>query len=927
MSVRRAVAVLLPAALASVLAAPPAQAEPKPRGDDGLMALPALRAPVTDENFYFVMADRFENGSSANDTGGLGDDPLVSGFDPTERGFYNGGDLAGLLDRIDYIQGLGTTSIWLTPSFKNKAVQLDGPSAGYHGYRITDFTQIDPHLGTNAELRALVDAAHARGMKVYFDIITNHTADVIGYLEGARTSSFAKDVEPYRTAAGVPFDDRDYAGGDTFPPLSPTVSFPYTPVLDPGEEDLKVPDWLNDVTLYHNRGNTTFVGEDSFYGDFFGLDDLFTEHPRVVDGMIEIYKTWIADFGIDGFRIDTMKHVNDEFWQRFGPEVLQFAHEQGKREFFMFGEVFDTTKSFTSHFSTHDRMQAVLDFPFQDAARNFAARSLPTDQLTTFFAGDDWYTDADSNVYQLPTFLGNHDMGRIGFFVQSDNPGAGDGEWLARDQLAHELMYFSRGNPVVYYGDEQGFTGSGGDQLARQTLFASQVPDYLDDDLLGTDATHAQDNFVPSHPLYQTISTLADLTREHPALRDGAQQHRYSTDEAGIYAFSRIDRDDQREYVVALNNSEETQTAAIPTYVGKRSYLRLYGDGPHRVKSGAAATLTLSVPPLSAVVYQSAGRIPHSKSAPAISLEEPAPAAESRGRMLVSADVRGSSFYEVTFYAKVGSGDWAPIGTDDTAPYRVFHDVGALRPGTPLEYRAVVLDNGRHTATSEAESTSVPAPVLTIQAPAEGTNVRGTVEVSAVADPERATHVVSFERRIADGEWNPIGTDDSSPVYTAFDVLPATLAAGTVIQYRAILTEPDGTRVTSAIRTVRYAGPPLEVATLRYFRPAGDYGDPPSQGCGLHMWGDAVDPAVLAQIAWDQPWPRTTVDADGWAVYEIPLIDDTQPVNFIMHLPSGDTVPTTREPGGDRSFVPINNPAVWIVQGNPTEYTSPPPTG
>ncbi len=93
-------------------------------------------------------------------------------------------------------------------------------------------------------------------------------------------------------------------------------------------------------------------------------------------------------------------------------------------------------------------MQAVLDFPFQEAARNFASRGQPASQLTSFFAGDDWYTDADSNVYELPTFLGNHDMGRIAGFVQADNPGAGDPEWVARDRLAHELMYFSRGNPV-----------------------------------------------------------------------------------------------------------------------------------------------------------------------------------------------------------------------------------------------------------------------------------------------------------------------------------------------------------------------------------------------------------------------------------------------------------------------------------------------
>jgi alpha-amylase len=375
-------------------------------------------------------------------------------------------------------------------------------------------------------------------MKVYFDIITNHTADVIGYEEGARTAYVPKDKEPYLTASGTPFDDRDYAGTENFPPLSATKSFPYTPKLDADEQNLKVPSWLNDVTLYHNRGNTTFASEDSYYGDFFGLDDLFTEHPTVVNGMIEIYKTWIRELGIDGFRIDTMKHVNDEFWQKFGPEVLAYARSQGKSEFFMFGEVFDLSRPFTSTFTTRDTMQAVLDFPFHDAARNFASKGAPTSQLGTFFRNDDWYTDADSNVYQLPTFLGNHDMGRIGFFVKDDNSGATENELRARDRLAHELMYFSRGNPVVYYGDEQGFTGTGGDQVARQTMFASQVGDYLDDDLLGTDSTHAQDNFNSNHPLYRRISELADLTA-HPALRDGAHQDRYSSDEAGIYAFSR----------------------------------------------------------------------------------------------------------------------------------------------------------------------------------------------------------------------------------------------------------------------------------------------------------------------------------------------------------------------------------------------------
>jgi alpha-amylase len=240
----------------------------------------SLRAPVTGENFYFVMADRFENGSTANDQGGLGADPQVSGFQPTHKGYYHGGDLKGLLNRIDYIRDLGTTAIWLTPSFKNKAVQPEDSSAGYHGYWITDFTQIDPHLGTNQDLKALVDAAHKRGMKLYFDIITNHTADVIKYTKAGRPPYVSKDVSPYKTVAGTPFDDRDYAGANSFPALDPDVSFPYHPFNPAGEEMRKVPAWLNDVTLYHNRGNTTFVGENSLYGDFFGLDDLSRSSRR-----------------------------------------------------------------------------------------------------------------------------------------------------------------------------------------------------------------------------------------------------------------------------------------------------------------------------------------------------------------------------------------------------------------------------------------------------------------------------------------------------------------------------------------------------------------------------------------------------------------------------------------------------------------------
>jgi hypothetical protein len=194
--------------------------------DDALVESPARQAGAG-EQFYFVMTDRFANGDTSNDAGGLEGDRLTTGFDPTDKGFYQGGDIAGIRDNLDYIEGLGTSAIWLTPSFANKPVQGEGAnaSAGYHGYWITDFTRIDPHLGTNEELQALIADAHARGIKVYFDIITNHTADVIDYAEG-QYSYIDQATSPYTDAAGTAFDPADHAGTGGFPELDPATSFP-----------------------------------------------------------------------------------------------------------------------------------------------------------------------------------------------------------------------------------------------------------------------------------------------------------------------------------------------------------------------------------------------------------------------------------------------------------------------------------------------------------------------------------------------------------------------------------------------------------------------------------------------------------------------------------------------------------------------------
>ena len=657
---------------------------------DRALAGSSLRKPVTREQFYFLMADRFANGSAANDQGGLTGSRLETGFDPTDKGFYHGGDLAGVAKKLDYIKALGTTSIWLTPTFKNRAVQGTGvdASAGYHGYWITDFTQIDPHLGTNAEMKSLVNAAHAKGMKVFFDIITNHTADVVDNQGGAH-AYVSKATSPYKDVSGTVFDDKTYAGGSTFPALSAATSFPYVPVFrSEADKTVKAPAWLNDPTVYHNRGDSTFAGESSEYGDFVGLDDLFTEQPKVVDGMTDIYKKWV-DFGIDGFRIDTVKHVNTAFWQKFAPAIQAEAKATGKPDFFMFGEVYDSSPTVMSQFTTTAKLPATLDFGFQANALAFA-QGKPTTGLRDLYAADDHYTDTDSNAYQLPTFLGNHDMGRAAMMLKGS--GVTGTDLMSRTRLANDLMFLTRGQPVVYYGDEQGFIGAGGDKDARQDMFATKVTQYAGEEILGGTAG-SKDRFDTKAPLYQQISALSRLRAGNPGLADGAQIHRYASDAAGIYAFSRVDAASGTEYLVVANNSTTAKSATFSTYGKNAEFAPVYGTQV-ALRSARDTRVTASVPALSVSVWKATDRLPRRTAAPATWMTSPQPGAVVGGKAEISAALTENVFGQVTFAERpVGTSTWKVLGTDDNAPYRVFDDVSALAKGTLLEYRAITKDN------------------------------------------------------------------------------------------------------------------------------------------------------------------------------------------------------------------------------------------
>ncbi|WP_327684605.1 pullulanase-type alpha-1,6-glucosidase [Streptomyces sp. NBC_00467] len=898
---RRAVVGIVGALCAALVPAAPVAAEtkaPGPPSDARLAAEPA-RHDLTREQFYFVLPDRFANGDPANDRGGLQGDRLDTGYDPADKGFYQGGDLKGLTKKLDYIKGLGTTGIWLAPIFKNRPVQGTGKdaSAGYHGYWITDFTQVDPHFGTNKDLEILIDKAHAKGMKVFFDVITNHTADTVDYAE-KKYGYRPKGAYPHLDASGRPFDDR--AGV----PAVDADSFPYTPVTR-DNTPAKVPSWLNDPTMYHNRGDSTFAGESSEYGDFSGLDDLWTERPEVVTGMERIYQKWVRDFDIDGFRIDTVKHVDMDFWTQWATALDAYAAKQGRDDFFMFGEVFSADTAVTSPYVTRGRLDATLDFPFQDAARAYASQGAPADRLAKVFADDYRYTTDKANAYEQVTFLGNHDMGRIGTFLKQDNPTADDAELLGRARLSNELMFLSRGNRVIYYGDEQGFTGAGGDKDARQTLFASRTPDYLDDDQLGTDRTHASDAYDPGHPLYRSIAALSRLTTAHPALRDGVQQQRYA--EGSVYAFSRTDTRRKTEYLVAVNNGTAPKTVAVTTGSADTAFRGIYGSTA-TTRSDAARKVTVTVPALSSVVLRAATPQPAPAAKPVISLK--APAAGATGAVEIAADADGGQLARVVFAAQVGNGPWSTLGTADHAPYKVTQHIGTTVPaGTPLRYKAVVVDAAGRTASALASTTAGQAP---------------PPEKPGAVDRDHA--VVHYQRPDGDYDGWQLKSGSTTAAFTGRDAYGA-FAWITLDDDASTLpytVEKNGTadgpqRTVDLARTGEVwiaqgkdaqrdrapdgAYPPQDKtkAVLHYHRPDGDY-----DGWGLHTWTGAANPTD-----WSKPLQPVRTDAYG-ATFEVPLAAGAGSLSYILHKGDQKDLPT------DQSLdLATYGNEVWLLAGQP----------
>ena len=674
------------------------QRTPPPPAGAALAALsqPPVRPAIAGHRIYFVLTDRYANGNPANDRGGATGGRTLTGFDPTDPGWFHGGDFAGLTGDctgtktgLARLKDLGFNAIWMTPPYGQRTVQ--GDSAAYHGYWITGFDRIDPHLGTDAEFGAFVECAHRLGMKVYLDVVVNHTGDVILPTGG---SSFLDPAEvPYRDCRGRRFDPARYTTR-TFPCLR-TSNMPRVPIVPTADRAAKSPAWLNDPTRYHNRGDVSFdsCSELCFeQGDFFGLDDLFTEQPVVMRGLADVYGEWIRKYRVDGFRIDTARHVNRAFFRLWVPRILATARAAGVPDFQIFGEAFLTDTTELAVFVRDRGLPNVLDFPLQDAIVRFAGGSAGSVGIRNRLRDDDYFQTADGVAHVPPTFIGNHDIGRAALKIQEQTGASvSPDELLRRTLLAHSLLYLLRGAPVEYYGDEVGIVGRGGDKQARHDLFPTQVAEWRSEPRIGGGPIGAGSAFdvTAGHPVAEHLKALSRLREAHPVFWRGNTVVRIA--EGPRLLLSRFDPVTRREYVIAVNASKEEKQFGFATATPSATWTPLLGAStPAQSRDGG--NFGFFVPPLSAVVY--------------VADREPR-AGVGAGLLVVQRDrftdywrvgIRdpdGPNSRSVTFAVwRASTKRWQRLAADDSPPYRAFLDPQKFRRNEQVYLSAVVRSLG-----------------------------------------------------------------------------------------------------------------------------------------------------------------------------------------------------------------------------------------
>ncbi|WP_047984440.1 alpha-amylase family glycosyl hydrolase [Ornithinibacillus californiensis] len=401
-----------------------------------------------DEMIYFIMTDRFHNGDTSNDYQVDLNDPRA----------YHGGDFQGIIEKLDYIQEMGFTAIWLTPIVKNEP-------KGYHGYWTEDFYEVEEHFGTLEEFKTLVQEAHERDIKIILDLVVNHT----GY------------QHPWLTDP----DKQDWF-----------------------HEDQTILDWDNQENVENGR--------------LAGLPDLAQENPETRKYLLDMAKWWIEETDIDGYRLDTVKHVPKDFWEQFATEVKSV-----KEDFFLIGEVWHSDPTYVADYAKTG-IDSFVDYPFFNEATRIFSNA---DQRIGRYMHGIWERNQTlyENPYILGNFIDNHDNKRFTRLVLENNE-----DPATRLKLALAYMYTAPGIPIVYYGTE--IAMDGGEDPDNRHLMEFQ-----------------------DHEIISYISTLGEMRQENPALTKG--DFVMLVDQIGTSVFSRTYEDEQ--LLIAINNTVEDQEVVL----------------------------------------------------------------------------------------------------------------------------------------------------------------------------------------------------------------------------------------------------------------------------------------------------------------------------------------------------------------------------
>ncbi len=501
-----------------------------------------------DEVIYQVLIDRFADGDVNNN----------ARVEAGALARYQGGDWKGIEDHLDYFTDLGVTTLWISPVVKN--VETDADVDGYHGYWAQDLGQTNPHFGDLAALRSMIASAHDKGLKVVLDIVTNHMGQVFYYdmnLNGHADIYIAGTGGTSPVTRISEFDpDYDPRGVQASTSLGNDGRAPIIFIHDAAINREPPPGILGTASAYHGFGRILNydIPEQRMLGDFpGGLKDVATELPEVRAALIDGYTKWVELADFDGFRIDTVKHVEEDFWKEFAGKVRQRLAPQGKSNFLMFGEAFDGHDDLLGRYTQPGMLDSVFYFSqhfqvFHDVFQmaHDPAQQKGTDQIAALWAQRTTnYATAPqpggigvAPAKALVNFLDNHDVSRFLFDA------AGDKDALKN---ALTLLMTEDGIPCLYYGTEQEFAG-GNDPANREVLWHT--------------------GFSRTPDTFQHFRKLSRIRRAYKALTRGDLNVVYSTPhvgqegDAGMFAYERTGGDAGAAYALVVLNTNGKKPSA-----------------------------------------------------------------------------------------------------------------------------------------------------------------------------------------------------------------------------------------------------------------------------------------------------------------------------------------------------------------------------